>query len=132
MSSPPGSSPPAEQTPRPAFRAAGAASRIASSPLFYSSSPVRPSPSSRPRALSFMNAMDVDNDDGDDADDSDAVTPRASRNTARRSRLDEVSSPLRYSSSSPAPRTRRSSSLGKSNTTRSGNLRSELYVKQMK
>ncbi|KAK7207242.1 cell division control protein 54 [Myxozyma melibiosi] len=120
MSSPPGSSPPPpeEHTPRPAN--AAATSRIASSPLFYSSSSPAPS-NSLP-----SDAEDMQVDDG--ASSIADSTPRASadsRNTARRSRLDEVSSPLRYSSSSPAPRARRSSSAGRS-AARSSNLRSEL------
>ncbi|KAK9464794.1 MCM2/3/5 family-domain-containing protein [Lipomyces arxii] len=112
------SSPPIEETPslartpiqRPT--SAAAAASMASSPLFFSSSP-----SAMPGSARSRRRLQSDRSDSPTSDDT--VRPRR---TASRSRLSEVSSPLAYSSS--PVRGRRSSSADR--TMHSGNLQSEL------
>ncbi|KAK9320565.1 MCM2/3/5 family-domain-containing protein [Lipomyces orientalis] len=119
-SSPPASSTPPQLSQSPSRTSQQLAAAMASSPLFYSSSP-----SAGPAHALTDDFSDGILKQGDD----DHGTPRAGRSvsavSSRPSRLDEVSSPLRYSSSS-SPMRVRSSSAGRSGFRSGNNLQSEL------
>ncbi|KAK9462542.1 MCM2/3/5 family-domain-containing protein [Lipomyces oligophaga] len=98
-------------------------SAMPSSPLFYSSSSGHPDVSS-PAPMDPRTPRDDIEHSGDELSRSTESTPRAA-GSSHRSRIDLISSPLQYSSSSPRTRIGRSSSIARTDI-QSGNFRSEL------